>query len=79
MFGPESTATGRSRTSVDSRSPLSGSRPFVRLRTGAWPGSAPTTSPNAALGTARTTRFAAATGASSTVAAATPERSTSVR
>ena len=29
MFGPESTATGRSRTSVESRSPVAGSRPFV--------------------------------------------------
>ena len=34
MFGPESTATGRFVTSVDSRSPVAGSRPFVRLRIG---------------------------------------------
>ncbi len=36
--GPERTATGRSRTSVESRSPVAGSRPFVRLSTGAAPG-----------------------------------------
>ena len=30
---------GRSRTSVESRAPVAGSRPFVRLRTGASPGS----------------------------------------
>ena len=29
MFGPESTATGRPRTSVESRSPVAGSSPFV--------------------------------------------------
>ena len=34
MFGPESTATGLSRTSVESRAPVAGSRPFVRLRIG---------------------------------------------
>ncbi len=34
------TATGRPRTSVESRSPLSGSRPLVRLSSGAEPGSA---------------------------------------
>ena len=38
MFGPESTATGRSATSVESRSPVAGSRPFVRLSTGALAG-----------------------------------------
>ena len=35
MFGPESTATGRSRTRVERRSPVSGSRPLTRLNTGA--------------------------------------------
>ena len=38
MFGPERTATGRPRTSVDSRSPVAGSSPFVRLSIGASPG-----------------------------------------
>ena len=78
MFGPESTATGRSRTSVESRSPVAGSRPFVRLSTGAAPGSAPTTSPKAPLGTATTTSSASATGASAIAAAAMPARSASV-
>ena len=72
MFGPESTATGRSSTSVESRLPVAGSRPFVRLRIGHVPGSAATVSPNAALGTATTARFASATGACSIVVAATP-------
>jgi hypothetical protein len=31
MFGPERTATGRPRTRFESRSPVSGSSPFVRL------------------------------------------------
>ena len=35
MFGPESTATGRFPTSVERRAPVAGSRPFVRLSTGA--------------------------------------------
>ncbi len=78
MFGPESTATGRSRTSVESRSPVAGSRPFVRLSTGALPGSAPTTPAKAALGTATTTRFASSSGASAIVVATMPERSTEV-
>ena len=64
MFGPESTATGRPRTSVESRSPVSGSRPLVRPSTGASPGSASTTERNARLGTATTTRSASAIGAS---------------
>ena len=50
MFGPESTATGRPRTSVESRSPVAGSRPFERLSTGAVPGSPETTSPNTRAG-----------------------------
>src|SRR5438105_1285156 len=41
MFGPDRTATGRPRTSVERRRPLGGSRPFVRLSTGAVPGSEP--------------------------------------
>ena len=41
MFGPESTATGRSRTSVESRSPVAGSRPFVRQSTAPSPRAAP--------------------------------------
>src|SRR5438128_115079 len=40
MFGPERTATGRPCTRVERRSPVSGSRPFARLRTGAPPLSA---------------------------------------
>ncbi len=76
MFGPERTATGRSRTSVESRSPVVGSSPFVRLRIGARPGSAVTTGAKDALGTATTTRFAASSGAAATVSAATSERST---
>ena len=52
MFGPESTATGRSPTSVESRAPVAGSRPFVRLSTGDEPGSSLTTAPKTALGTA---------------------------
>ncbi len=79
MFGPESTATGRPLTTVDRRSPVAGSSPFERLRIGARPGSASTTSRKATLGTATTTRFASSTGASSMVVASIRERSTSVR
>ena len=42
-FGPDSTAKPRRSTSFDSRPPLCGSSPFVRLRTGAAPGSSSTT------------------------------------
>ena len=66
MFGPERTATGRPRTSVESRSPVAGSRPFVRLSTGAVPGSARRPRANARLGTATTTSSASASGASAT-------------
>ena len=79
MFGPESTATGRSLTRVESRLPVAGSRPFVRLRIGQVPGSAATVAPKAALGTATTARLASATGACSIVVAATPVRSTCER
>src|SRR5579859_2880644 len=54
MFGPERTATGRSRTQAERRSPVAGSRPFVRLSTGATPGRSATTAANARLGTATT-------------------------
>ena len=77
MFGPESTATGRP---VDERRqplPVAGSRPFVRLSTGARPASDATTSPKTRLGTATTTSSASATGASSMDAASMPARSTS--
>ena len=63
--GPERTATGRPGTTCESRRPLPGSRPFVRLRSGASPGRAATTSRKARLGTATHTSSAAATGASS--------------
>ena len=76
MFGPESTATGRFVTSVESRLPVAGSSPFVRLRIGHVPGSAATVSANAALGTATTARLASATGAAAIVEAAIPCRST---
>src|SRR6478736_2519783 len=79
MLGPESTATGLPVTSVDSRRPVAGSRPFVRTRIGHLPGSAATVSPNAALGTAITARFASPTGAAAIVDAETPWRSTWVR
>ena len=72
MFGPERTATGRPATSDDSRSPVLGSSPFVRLSTGEAPGSAPTTSPKTREGTATTTSSALSIGASSTRAAAIP-------
>jgi hypothetical protein len=75
MFGPERTATGRSRTRVESRSPVSGSSPFVRLSTGASPGSPATTAANALLGTA-TTIASTSAGASSSGTAVTPARST---
>src|SRR4029079_10744948 len=74
MFGPESTATGLSTTSVERRSPVAGSSPFVSDSTGASPGSALTTSPKTALGTATTISSAAPIGAASIVAAATPLR-----
>jgi hypothetical protein len=79
MFGPESTATGRPCTRVESRSPVAGWRPFVSESTGASPGSAETTEPNVALGTATTTRSAPAIGAPSSGVAVTPLRSTFVR
>ena len=49
--GPESTSASRSVTTCDSRLPVSGSSPFVRMRTGASPGSAAVTSRKARLGT----------------------------
>ena len=61
-----------SRTSVDSRSPVAGSSPFVRLRRGASPASSETTSPKTRLGTATTTSSASANGASAIGAATTP-------
>ena len=80
MFGPDMTATGRPRTSVESRSPLSGSRPLVRLSSGAEPGSASTTvARTRGSGAATTTRSASSTGASASVVAATSARSTSGR
>ncbi len=79
MFGPESTATGRPRTSVESRSPVEGSSPFVSERIGDSPGSAPTTEPKTALGTATTTSSASSMGASAIVVARTPLRSARVR
>ena len=51
-------------TSDDSRSPVLGSSPFVRLSTGEVPGSAPTTSPKTREGTATTTSSALSIGAS---------------
>jgi len=68
-------APGRPVTSVESRAPVAGSRPLVRLSSGASPGKAPTTSPKTALGTARTTRSASAICASSIAAAVMPRRS----
>src|SRR5664279_3246015 len=78
-FGPERTATPRPRTVVESRSPVAGSRPFVRLSTGASPGSPATTSANELLGTA-TTIASTSPGAAATVTTArTPRRSTRSR
>ena len=59
MFGPERTATGRPVTSVESRLPVAGSRPFVSDSTGALPGSERATSANAFDGTASTIRSVA--------------------
>ena len=73
-FGPERTATSRSPTTWERRSPEPGSSPFTRLRIGAGPG-ASTTSRNARLRTATATSSASATGASSIVVARTPVRS----
>ena len=56
-FGPERTATGRSRTSSERRRPLSGSSPFVSTSTGQRPGSSRVTSAKARLGTATATRL----------------------
>ena len=53
-----STATGRPCTSVESRSPVAGSSPFVSERIGASPASDSTTAPYTALGTATTIRSA---------------------
>ena len=78
-FGPERTATGRSRTSSERRRPLSGSSPFVSTSTGQRPGSSRVTSAKARLGTATATRSASATGASGTVVTGMPDRSTSRR
>ena len=65
---------GARRARIGAR-PSPGSSPFVRLSTGAAPGSARTTCPNAWLGTAITCRSAPASDGSSTVVAETPERS----
>ena len=58
MFGPERIATGRPRTSVERRSPVAGSSPFVRESTGTVPGRSAATPAYAALGTASTTSSA---------------------
>ena len=74
MLGPVSTATGRPFTSVESRSPVAGSSPFVSERIGASPASDSTTAPYTALGTATTITSASVSGASSIVVALTPRR-----
>ncbi len=54
MFGPERIENVRPLTRDESRPPVSGSSPLVRLRSGAVPGRDSTTSPNERLGTAAT-------------------------
>ena len=75
MFGPESTATERPRTHVESRSPVRGSSPFVRLSTGAVPGRPAATSAKTVLGTASTIT-STSPGASASGTAVTLRRST---
>ena len=72
MFGPERTATERSWTRVESRSPVSGSRPLTRLRTGASPGRASTTSAKALLGTATAATSTSPEASASATASAAP-------
>src|SRR5262249_3514191 len=57
-LGPDRTATGLSRTRVERRAPLSGSRPLTRLRIGAVPRTWPRASRKERDGTASTTSSA---------------------
>ena len=75
MFGPERTATGRSRH--ERREPVAGRRVEALREAEHRRAAGQRTrrrSPKAALGTATTTRFASAIGASSTVAASIPRQ-----
>src|SRR6266540_499860 len=78
-FGPERTATLWPVRSVESRLPVAGSSPLVRLSTGGPSGSIELTWAKTWLGTAITTRSASSSGASATEAARTSPRSTSGR
>ena len=79
MFGPERTATDRPRTRVERRSPVAGSSPFVRLSTGASPGSDATTSANDGSAPRRRSRRRRAGTSSSVTASARRARSTLVQ